>query len=92
MIFSNDDVKKKKILKCFSNFFFFFFNAIGAIALVIAACVINFQRAIGLLVLACLTAFFLIWDAVMERYGEQMWEGISPIRDFFSNQWYWMKW
>ncbi|XP_075875521.1 solute carrier family 28 member 3-like [Nelusetta ayraudi] len=66
--------------------------AAGAIALVIAACVLNFKRAVGLLVIACSAVFFLIWDGIMERYGEQMWDGMYPIRHFFSSNWYWMKW
>lgn len=79
-----------KMFQCF--FFFSQFNILGAIALVIAACVLNFKRAIGLLVIACSAVFFLIWDGIMERYGEQMWDGMYPIRHFFSSNWYWMKW
>lgn len=79
-----------KILKSFVNYQRH--TIIGALALVIAACVINFKRAVGLLAMACATVFFLIWDAMMERYGERLWEGMYPIRRFFSSKWYWVKW
>lgn len=65
---------------------------LGAVALVIAACVLNFKQAIGLLVIASMTVFFLIWDWVMERYGDQMWDAMYPIRHFFNSKWFWMKW
>lgn len=76
-------------MKCF---FHFHFHIPGALALVIAACVINIQRAVGLLAMACATVFFLIWDAMMERYGDRLWEAMQPVRHFFSSKWYWIKW
>lgn len=90
-VFYKDDIIKitMKVFKCFFNFQFII---IGALALVIAACVINFKRAIGLLAMACATVFFLVWDALMERYGEQLWERMYPIRHFFSSKWFWIKW
>lgn len=64
----------------------------GSFAVVIAACVINFHRALGLLVIALLTVFFLVWDWIMERYGDRMWEAANPVRQFLSRNWFWMKW
>lgn len=56
----------------------------GFVAMVIAACVVNFHRAVGLLVISLVTIFFLVWDWMMERYGEQVWEALAPIRDLLS--------
>lgn len=64
----------------------------GSTAIVIAACVLNFHRAVGLLVIFLLTVFFLVWDWLMERYGDRMWEELYPIRDLLSRCWFRMRW
>lgn len=64
----------------------------GFVAIVIAACVLNFQRAVGLLVISLVTAFFLVWDWMMERYGDRVWEELYPIRNLLSRNWFWMRW
>lgn len=64
----------------------------GSVAIVIAACVLNFQRAIVLLVISLVTVFFLTWDWMMECYGDRVWEELYPIRDLLSRNWFWMKW
>uniref|UniRef100_A0A3B3WRQ0 Uncharacterized protein n=1 Tax=Poecilia mexicana TaxID=48701 RepID=A0A3B3WRQ0_9TELE len=52
----------------------------------ITACVLNFQRAVRLLVISLVTIFFLVWDWIMERYGDCMWEALSPTRDLLMLQ------
>ncbi|XP_033476106.2 solute carrier family 28 member 3-like [Epinephelus lanceolatus] len=64
----------------------------GLIAIVIAACVLNFNRAVVLLVIALVTVFFLVWDWMMGRYGDRVWEELSPIRDLLGKNWFWIKW
>ncbi|CAK6950523.1 solute carrier family 28 member 3-like [Scomber scombrus] len=64
----------------------------GFVAIVIAACVLNFHRAVGLLVISLVTIFFLVWDWMMERYGDWVWEELYPIRDLFSRNWFWIRW
>ncbi|XP_037115571.1 solute carrier family 28 member 3-like isoform X1 [Syngnathus acus] len=66
--------------------------AAGWAAVVIAACVLNFHRAIGLLVISSLVLFFLIWDWTMARYGDRIWEGLLPVRDLASKQWIRLRW
>ncbi|XP_073321881.1 solute carrier family 28 member 3-like [Pagrus major] len=66
--------------------------AAGSIAIVIAACVLNFNRAVVLLVISLLTIFFLVWDWLMERYGDRMWEELDPIRDLLGRCWLRMRW
>nr|XP_019959026.1 PREDICTED: solute carrier family 28 member 3 isoform X1 [Paralichthys olivaceus] len=66
--------------------------AAGFVAIVIAACVLNFSRAVELLVLFLATVFFLVWDWMMERYGNRVWEQLCPIRDLLSKNWFWIRW
>ncbi|XP_029685592.1 solute carrier family 28 member 3-like isoform X2 [Takifugu rubripes] len=60
--------------------------------MVIIACVLNLQRALGLLILTLLAVFFYVWDWLMKRYGSWMWEASSPIRCLLSRSWVWMRW
>ncbi|KAJ4942307.1 hypothetical protein JOQ06_012173, partial [Pogonophryne albipinna] len=62
----------------------------GFVAIVIAACVLNFNRALVLLVISLVTVFFLVWDWMMECYGNR--EELSPIRDLLSRNWFWIRW
>ncbi|XP_062237813.1 solute carrier family 28 member 3-like isoform X1 [Platichthys flesus] len=64
----------------------------GFVAMVIAACVLNLNRAVGLLVLSLVTVLFLVWDWTMERYGDRLWEHLCPIRDLLSRNWFWIRW
>ncbi|XP_068616920.1 solute carrier family 28 member 3-like [Brachionichthys hirsutus] len=66
--------------------------AAAFVAIVIAACILNFSRAAGLLVLLLIIAFFLVWDWLMECYGDRAWAKLSPVRDLLSENWYWMRW
>ncbi|XP_078141499.1 solute carrier family 28 member 3-like [Centroberyx gerrardi] len=66
--------------------------AAGSVAMVIAACVLNFHRALGLLVISLVTAFFLVWDWMMERYGDRVWEELSPVRELLNRNWFWIRW
>ncbi|KAI3372801.1 hypothetical protein L3Q82_023257 [Scortum barcoo] len=64
----------------------------GLVAIVIAACVLNFQRAVVLLVISLVTIFFLVWDWMMECYGDRVWEELYPIRNLLSRHCFWMRW
>ena len=64
----------------------------GFVAIVIAACVLNFNRAVALLVISLVTIFFLAWDWMMDRYGDRLWEELSPIRVRLSRNWFWIRW
>ncbi|KAI4820146.1 hypothetical protein KUCAC02_028132, partial [Chaenocephalus aceratus] len=62
----------------------------GFVAIVIAACVLNLNRALVLLVISLVIVFFLVWDWMMECYGNR--EELSPIRDLLSRNWFWIRW
>ncbi|KAM6944676.1 solute carrier family 28 member 3-like [Lycodopsis pacificus] len=66
--------------------------AAGFVAIVIAACVLNFNRAVELLVISLVTVIFLAWDWMMKRYGDRVWEELSPIRDLLGRNWFWIRW
>nr|XP_033776980.1 sodium/nucleoside cotransporter 1 [Geotrypetes seraphini] len=58
----------------------------------IAACILNFQRAIALLVLTCLVIFFLCYDFVKRRWGTKILKFLSPVGKCFRKNWGWLKW
>uniref|UniRef100_A0A665VGL7 Sodium/nucleoside cotransporter n=1 Tax=Echeneis naucrates TaxID=173247 RepID=A0A665VGL7_ECHNA len=64
----------------------------GFVAIVVAACALNFQRAVGLLVISLVTLFFLVWDWINDRYGNWVWEKLHPIRELISKNWVWIRW
>ncbi|XP_069817883.1 solute carrier family 28 member 3 [Dendropsophus ebraccatus] len=64
----------------------------GFLAMVIAACVLNFKRALALFVLTLLVIFFVCWDLFIDRYGGRIVKFFSPVGSFFKKQWFWMKW
>ncbi|XP_068127522.1 solute carrier family 28 member 3 [Hyperolius riggenbachi] len=64
----------------------------GVLALVIAACVLNFRRALALFVLTILVIFFVCWDLFIDRYEGKIVKFFSPLGAFFKKHWFWMKW
>ncbi|XP_006902028.1 PREDICTED: solute carrier family 28 member 3-like [Elephantulus edwardii] len=64
----------------------------GYLAVVIAACVLNFQRALPLFVITIVVIFFLAWDYLMAKYEDRIDEFLSPGRRFLNNHWFWLKW
>ncbi|KAJ8005970.1 hypothetical protein DPEC_G00123410 [Dallia pectoralis] len=66
--------------------------AAGYVAVVIAACVLNFDRALGLLVLTLLAAFFLAWDRLVGRYGRRLWDVLLPARNAVDRHGFWLRW
>ncbi|KAM3937777.1 solute carrier family 28 member 3 [Leptodactylus fuscus] len=64
----------------------------GFLAMVIAACSLNFKRALALFVLTLLVIFFVCWDLFMDKYEGKIVKFFSPVGSFFEKQWFWMKW
>ncbi|XP_054981868.1 solute carrier family 28 member 3 [Sorex araneus] len=64
----------------------------GYLAAVIAACVINFHRALPLFVLTVAVIFFVTWDHFMAKYEPRVIECLSPGRRLVDNHWFWLKW
>jgi pyrimidine nucleoside transport protein len=64
----------------------------GFLALVIAACAINFHRALPLFVITLVTIFFVIWDHLMAKYEQRIDDFLSPGRRLLDRHWFWLKW
>lgn len=64
----------------------------GYLAMVIAACVLNFHRALPLFVITVAAIFFVVWDHFMAKYEHQIDELLSPGRRLLDNHWFWLKW
>ncbi|XP_007528457.2 solute carrier family 28 member 3 [Erinaceus europaeus] len=65
---------------------------IGYLAIVIAACVLNFQRALPLFVITVAIVFFVAWDFFMAKYEHRVIEFLSPGRRLLNRHWFWLKW
>uniref|UniRef100_A0A8D2E082 Sodium/nucleoside cotransporter n=1 Tax=Sciurus vulgaris TaxID=55149 RepID=A0A8D2E082_SCIVU len=64
----------------------------GYLAMVIAACVLNFHRALPLFVITVATIFFVVWDHLMAKYEHRIDEILSPGRRLLNSHWFWLKW
>ncbi|XP_003216567.4 solute carrier family 28 member 3 [Anolis carolinensis] len=66
--------------------------AAAYLAMVIAACTLNFHRALPLFVLTILAIFFICWDFLMAKYENRIAKSLSPFGKFLNKQWFWLKW
>ncbi|KAL2781291.1 solute carrier family 28 member 3 [Daubentonia madagascariensis] len=64
----------------------------GYLAMVIAACVLNFHRALPLFVITVTAIFFVVWDHLMAKYEHRIDEILSPGRRLLNGHWFWLKW
>ncbi|XP_014651026.1 PREDICTED: solute carrier family 28 member 3-like [Ceratotherium simum simum] len=64
----------------------------GYLAMVIAACVLNFHRALLLFVITVAAIFFVVWDHFMAKYEPRIEEFLSPGRRLLDSHWFWLKW
>ncbi|XP_014651033.1 PREDICTED: solute carrier family 28 member 3 [Ceratotherium simum simum] len=64
----------------------------GYLAMVIAACVLNFHRALPLFVITVAAIFFVVWDHFMAKYEHRIEEFLSPGRRLLDSHWFWLKW
>ncbi|XP_062402600.1 sodium/nucleoside cotransporter 1 [Sardina pilchardus] len=64
----------------------------GYVAYFIAACVINFNRAIALVVLTSLAVVSAVYDLVKKYKGEDIKRCFKPAHRFFKSNLRWIKW
>ncbi|XP_048358605.1 solute carrier family 28 member 3 isoform X1 [Sphaerodactylus townsendi] len=62
------------------------------LAMVIAACTLNFHRALALFVLTVTGIFFICWDFLMARYEDRITDFFSPCGRILKEHWFWLKW
>ncbi|NXS25617.1 S28A1 protein, partial [Mystacornis crossleyi] len=58
----------------------------------IAACYLNFQRALALVVMTAVVAFFICWDIFKKHCGAKVLLLLRPIGKCFQKSWQWLKW
>ncbi|KAI7802719.1 putative sodium/nucleoside cotransporter 1, partial [Triplophysa rosa] len=66
--------------------------AAGYLAYFIAACYLNFQRAIALVVLTCLGVFIIAWELVNKYTGDRIRKFFKPAQRWFKSHMRWIKW
>ncbi|XP_021236571.1 solute carrier family 28 member 3 isoform X3 [Numida meleagris] len=62
------------------------------LAAVIAACSLNFQRALPLFIITVLAIFFICWDFLVAKYEDRIAVFFSPGERYLEKQWFWLKW
>ncbi|XP_010082109.1 PREDICTED: solute carrier family 28 member 3, partial [Pterocles gutturalis] len=62
------------------------------LAAVIAACSLNFQRALPLFIITLLAIFFICWDFLIAIYEDRIAALFSPGEKYLEEQWFWLKW
>ncbi|KAM9251345.1 solute carrier family 28 member 3 [Cariama cristata] len=62
------------------------------LAVLIAACSLNFSRAFPLFIITVLVIFFICWDFLIAKYEDRIAAFFSPARSYLEKQWFWMKW
>ncbi|NWW74926.1 S28A2 protein, partial [Climacteris rufus] len=58
----------------------------------IAACYLNFQRALALVVMTAVVAFFMCWHIFKKYCGAKVLLLLRPIGKCFQKSWPWLKW
>ncbi|XP_059496151.1 sodium/nucleoside cotransporter 1 [Stegostoma tigrinum] len=64
----------------------------GFLAYLITACVLNFRRAIALLVITCVVAFFVIYDLIKRFLGKRITHFFSPVGSCLKQHSRWFRW
>ncbi|XP_034640392.1 sodium/nucleoside cotransporter 1-like [Trachemys scripta elegans] len=62
------------------------------LAYFIAACWLDFQRAIALVVITALVIFFVGWGLIQKHYGAKLTKLLSPCQKCCLKSWPWLKW
>ncbi|KFP32639.1 Solute carrier family 28 member 3, partial [Colius striatus] len=62
------------------------------LAVLIAACILNFQRALPLFITTLLAIFFICWDFLREKYEDRITAFFNPGEIYLQRQWFWLKW
>lgn len=58
----------------------------------IAACWLNFQRALALVVMTAVVVFFICWSLFKKHCGAKVLLLLSPIWKCIKKSWQWLKW
>ncbi|KAG9489674.1 hypothetical protein GDO78_005559 [Eleutherodactylus coqui] len=64
----------------------------GYTAYFIAACVLDFNRAIALVVITCVVLFFFVYDLLVARFAKHIKHFFKPLGQCLEKNRKWMKW
>uniref|UniRef100_A0A8C4TF17 Sodium/nucleoside cotransporter n=1 Tax=Erpetoichthys calabaricus TaxID=27687 RepID=A0A8C4TF17_ERPCA len=78
---------KEKKLKYDSDYL-----RMGYLSYFITACVLNFNRALALVVLTCIAVFFVAYDLVKKHLGAKIINLFQPVSRCFKTYFQWIKW
>ena len=67
------------------------FAAVGFVVLVVAACVVNFQKAVPLLVLSCVLALCFLWDRLLKPCYSNLCHKLRPCTQTGTNRELWIQ-
>ncbi|XP_010080453.1 PREDICTED: sodium/nucleoside cotransporter 1-like, partial [Pterocles gutturalis] len=68
------------------------FLGVAYLCYFIAACWLNFQRALALVVLTAVVVFFICWSLFKKHFGAKVVSLLSPVWKCFHKSWPWLKW
>ncbi|NWV09432.1 S28A1 protein, partial [Ptilonorhynchus violaceus] len=80
---AHDKVLRRVILGLFGVAYLCYF---------IAACYLSFQRALALVVMTAVVAFFVCWEIFKKRCGAKVLLLLHPVGKCFQKSWPWLKW
>ncbi|NXL94172.1 S28A1 protein, partial [Alectura lathami] len=71
-----------------------FWGLLGAAYLCyfIAACWLNFQRALALVIITAVVVFFVCWSVFKKYCGARVLQLLRPLWKCFQKSWTWLKW
>ncbi|XP_009901445.2 solute carrier family 28 member 3 [Dryobates pubescens] len=62
------------------------------LVVVIAACSLNFQRALPLPIITAVVIFFICWDFLIAKYEHRIAALFSSGETYVEKHWFWLKW
>ncbi|XP_063025367.1 sodium/nucleoside cotransporter 1-like [Melospiza melodia melodia] len=66
--------------------------AVAYLCYFIAACYLNFQRALALVVITAVIVFFICWELFQKHFGAKVLLLLRPVGKCFQKAWPWLKW
>uniref|UniRef100_A0A8D2NB51 Sodium/nucleoside cotransporter n=1 Tax=Zonotrichia albicollis TaxID=44394 RepID=A0A8D2NB51_ZONAL len=66
--------------------------AVAYLCYFIAACYLNFQRALALVVITAVVVFFICWELFQKHFGAKVLLLLRPVGKCFQKVWPWLKW
>ncbi|KAI4905295.1 hypothetical protein NFI96_022715, partial [Prochilodus magdalenae] len=89
---SKSFMRSVSLALCMDYIVSFCFKTAGFVAYFVAACWLDFHRAVALVVLTCLAVFFTVYDLVKKYKGESIKHFFKPAFRCLKANFRWIKW